>query len=165
MLQTLKEEGVSLQTSMDKTKLKFDELARGFDEIHEMAAVPQFQGPDVAPKVQEDPAPGSAAGNYWRHLPNLEAQLHQTSSRADQLEAELGQDRQELLELKTHLSQMKAEFAKESDHMSRLEDFVRSIAEGPCASVRTGGGFVLDSTAKREAMGLLAGLGRVQMSF
>jgi len=82
-------------------------------------------------------------------------ELRGATARAESLAMETDDDRFELLDLKTHLSRLKADLANESTHGARLEDFVRRIAEGPSASVRCGGGFALDSTAKREAKGLL----------
>lgn len=78
-----------------------------------------------------------------------------TQGRADDLADELVRDKSEMLDLRSHLSRLKADLAGERCHASRLEDFVRQIAEGPSASVRCGGGFVLDSTYKREAISLL----------
>mmetsp|Transcript_35465 Transcript_35465/g.77630 ORF Transcript_35465/g.77630 Transcript_35465/m.77630 type:complete len:778 (+) Transcript_35465:159-2492(+) len=67
------------------------------------------------------------------------------------LAQELASDRGEVAALKLRLAQLQEELAGERWHALHLEAFVQRIAAAPSASVRTGGGFMVDSAAKREA--------------
>merc|ERR1712070_506237 len=68
---------------------------------------------------------------------------------------ELEQERLTLHAVKSTSAQQQAELAAEREHTLKLEAFVRRIANSPSATVRTGSGFAMDSTAKREAAALL----------
>jgi len=128
----LEEQRNGLKSSLEKTHQKFDEVSTQFHKVRDDVGL----GP-----------PGS--------VQNANMELIGAQSRAESLATELEQDRSGLLDMKNHLGQLKADLASEASHAARLEDFVRRIAEGPSAAVRKGGGFVLDSAAKREAAGLL----------
>lgn len=49
----------------------------------------------------------------------------------------------------------RGDLERERAHCLRLEAFIRKIALGPAGSVRTGGGYILDAKAKREAAALI----------
>mmetsp|Transcript_26506 Transcript_26506/g.49966 ORF Transcript_26506/g.49966 Transcript_26506/m.49966 type:complete len:768 (+) Transcript_26506:67-2370(+) len=96
-------------------------------------------------------SPGASGNSAKRSTSGIDA----TNIVAQTLNANLRQEEGELTGLKTHLRKLQDDLVAERGHASRLEDFVRRIAKGPSASVRTGGGFVLDSSAKREAVAIL----------
>lgn len=160
----LADESKALVKSLDVTHMKFNEVSRSFHTARDAACLASSassnpiqqsswreapsQGNDVLPSASPYlVGPGTMIG--------AATELRGATARAESLAIETEDDRFELLDLKNHLSRLKADLANESTHGARLEDFVRRIAEGPSASVRCGGGFALDSTAKREAKGLL----------
>jgi chromosome segregation ATPase len=129
-----------LKASLDKTHHKFNEVFDQFQRMRDEAEHRRFPMNDLS-----EPLP----------LANDPLTVQSAQPRAQSLGNELEQDRAQLLEMKSYLTRLKVDMATETSHASKLEDFVRRIAEGPSTSIRCGGGFILDSTAKREAIGLL----------
>merc|ERR1719498_131127 len=135
----LEDQDKGLQRSLSKTMTKFDELSGLFRQDHDSANIKLLSHAGLGPDG----------------MPNAARELRCTQERGNGLASEIEHDMAELASFKNHLSRLKADIASETAHAARLEDFVRRIAEGPSASIRRGGGYCLDSTAKRTAMGLL----------
>jgi len=153
LMHQLEDQCLGLKRSLEMTHQKFNEVNQKYERTRGVfnrdrdvvATIDPITGRRLAPTAGWGPSA----------MPNSSMELVGAQTRADSLASELAEDRADLADLKTHLSRLKAELSNESSHTSHLEDFVRGIAEGPSASVRRGGGFALDSTAKREAIGLL----------
>jgi hypothetical protein len=101
-----------------------------------------------AADAQKAAFPGSS-------MTSSKAELRGAQTQARAMAEEAQKDDADLINLKSQLSRLKAEMTQETSRAVKLESILRRIAKGPSASVRRGGGFALDSTAKREATALL----------
>ncbi|CAJ1459115.1 unnamed protein product [Effrenium voratum] len=73
--------------------------------------------------------------------------------------ARISEDLVELQQLKKRLAATTVASGQEHKHILKMEDFVRRVANQDARSLRTGGGYILDSLAKAEAKALLQELG------
>eukprot|EP00928_Gymnodinium_smaydae_P036373 TRINITY_DN25437_c0_g1_i1.p2 TRINITY_DN25437_c0_g1~~TRINITY_DN25437_c0_g1_i1.p2 ORF type:complete len:324 (-),score=77.88 TRINITY_DN25437_c0_g1_i1:126-1097(-) len=83
------------------------------------------------------------------------SQLQMAQRRASETSEELEVCRGELSELRASCTRLKEQAAEERAIALRFEALVKRVALAPSSTIRTGGGFFLDSAAKREAMALL----------
>jgi len=127
MVDELAQENASSQDALEKVLGKYNELSR--TAAHEAAKLP--------PEALE--------------YADVDAALN----RGGQLAKELEASRTELAALRAKKTRVQGELAESRGLALRFEDFTRSMAAGPSTSIRTGGGFVLDSAAKREASALM----------
>lgn len=67
----------------------------------------------------------------------------------------LTDDLAELATLKAHLANVQRASRSEQKHATKLEDYVRRVASQDAKTLRTGGGFILNSLAKVEAQAFL----------
>ena len=64
-------------------------------------------------------------------------------------------DLADLAAIKADLSRRRRAAQNEHKHILKMEDFVRKVANQDNKTLRTGGGFVLNSMAKAEAKSLV----------
>lgn len=140
MLQSLEEHNAALQESLDKTVRKFDDVASSYSSAREELRR------SIAPDA---PGPGLAG------QPGASLELASALARIDGLGAEAGEAEGELSGLCHRLGSLRDTLAAERQHAAQLEALVSKLATGPAASVRKGGGFMLDSTVKRDAQLLI----------
>lgn len=134
MLRHLRERNNGLQESLDKTVRKFDEVSTSYAALQR-----ELSRRRAARKAP--PAPH----------PDLPSAL----SRAEGLAAEVAREERELRVLKERLHRLHEEVSRERAHSLNLEDFVKRMATAPATKMRTGGGFDMDYTARREAASLI----------
>lgn len=127
MVDQLAQENTSSRDALEKVLGKYNELSR--TAAHEAAKLP----PEALEYADVDAA----------------------VDRGGQLSKELEASRAELAALRAKKTRVQGELAESRGLALRFEDFTRSMAIGPSTSIRTGGGFVLDSAAKREASALM----------
>lgn len=125
-----------IQNGLSETRRQFEELSRAYG-------------------IARDGLHSAYFTKDAEELADIALQTRNAQTRVASLTRESEEERGQLTSLKNELSCLKADLALESNHALKLERFVRRIAEGPSATMRRGGGFALDSAAKREAAGLL----------
>lgn len=133
----LTEHGESLQESLDETVHKFDDISTSYVALQREL------------RIQT-----SNRRQAGRHHPDLEATL----LRAQSLSQEVDREAHDIQRLNLRLERLHGELMGERRHAAQFEHFVRRIATGPAARMRTGGGFARDCMAKREAAVLVKGL-------
>lgn len=127
MVDQLAHDNTNSQDAMEKVMAKYNDLSR--TSAHEAAKIP----PEAFEYADVDAA----------------------EARTRELAKELEADRAELAVLRAKKTRVQGELAENRGLALRFEDFTRTMAAAPSASIRTGGGFMLDSTAKREALALM----------
>lgn len=135
MVKHLREKNEGLQDSLHRTVRKFDEVSTSYAALQKELTRRQAARTPLPPSPHPD--------------------LLTARSRAGNLVAEVAQEERDLVELKARLHRLREEAAAERAHSSRLEDFIRRMAAAPATKMRTGGGFDLDYTARREAASLI----------
>lgn len=179
MVHRLVDHNHALQDSLDRTTEKYDEvsvaLASRGKELElkrktktaddERVVLNKALGIDPALSSQDPAARGQTAPLVCSQAPPAPGQqgasaldgpaLKAARSRAQVLHSELDKQRAELAVLKAHCGRIQSELIGESGLSLRLENFVRRVASSPSSTVRCGGGFAMDSAAKREAEMLL----------
>jgi len=81
--------------------------------------------------------------------------LSATRARDRGIKLELGAETEELAKLNGSLATVAATNTKERNHILELEDYIRRVATQPTVALRTGGGYLLDNTAKHDAQALV----------
>eukprot|EP00747_Dinoflagellata_sp_TGD_P181917 gnl/TRDRNA2_/TRDRNA2_35925_c1_seq1.p1 gnl/TRDRNA2_/TRDRNA2_35925_c1~~gnl/TRDRNA2_/TRDRNA2_35925_c1_seq1.p1 ORF type:complete len:739 (-),score=151.72 gnl/TRDRNA2_/TRDRNA2_35925_c1_seq1:97-2205(-) len=140
MVKQLTDHNNALQECLDKTIRKFDEVSGTLFELH-----------NSEPKKKDPAAQSSRERDSLISGKDLSTAL----DRAGVLRKEREADEAELDELNNILAQLQDTLAVERNHGSRVEAFVRRIATGPPPTVRAGGGFHTDPSAKVRAAQLL----------
>ena len=87
-----------------------------------------------------------------QQLDEMRAQ-HMASRHASMRSA--ADDLADLAEIKSDLARKQKAARNEHKHILKMEDFIRRVANQDAKSLRTGGGFVLNSMAKAEAQSLV----------
>lgn len=152
-----------LQSSLEKTIRKFDEVAASYVSEDSKSKVSSGAGSVGGGRGTTGSrswtlggAGGGARGSDDASAKaGPGAELGCALTRMQNLATECDRGQRDLTGLKSKLGQLQDDLAAERTHALRLEEFVRRVALGPSASVRTGGGYVLDDTAKREAHALM----------
>eukprot|EP00929_Paragymnodinium_shiwhaense_P028428 TRINITY_DN16477_c0_g1_i1.p1 TRINITY_DN16477_c0_g1~~TRINITY_DN16477_c0_g1_i1.p1 ORF type:complete len:1102 (+),score=238.20 TRINITY_DN16477_c0_g1_i1:137-3442(+) len=163
MVHKLVDKNHSLQDSMDKTMEQFDDVQSSLRQTQEEFSQAQLglckSAAGAAPPAR------CSCGNvfmpdslYCRQCGEKRDDTSELTSAERKIRVaagDLDQERQALHAVKGQSAHLQAELAAEREHTLKLEAFVRRIANAPSSTVRTGGGFAIDSTAKREAAALL----------
>lgn len=134
MIQKLEERNEAMHITLEKTMKKLNDV----QSAYRAAQVEQSRW-------------DATTSRYSEQAPELTRALNRVqtlTAQREQSEAELGG-------LRGQLNRYSEDLKKERNHARKLEDFIRRIAMGPSASVRTGGGYSLDARAKREAASLI----------
>merc|ERR1719324_1150599 len=140
MIEKLEERNEAMHTTLEKTMKKLNEVQSLYTTAK--AEHSQFE---------------ATHNRYSENAPELTRALNRVQTLAaqrEQAEAELGNYR-------TNLRNHQEDLAKERAHSRKLEDYIRRIAMGPSASIRTGGGYCLDARAKQEAAALIREAARI----
>jgi hypothetical protein len=140
MTEKLEERNEAMRITLEKTMKKLNEVQSCYTTAK--AEHSQFE---------------ATHNRYSEQAPELTRALNRVQTLAaqrEQAEAELGGFRGQLRKHQDDL-------AKERSHSRKLEDFIRRIAMGPSASIRTGGGYCLDARAKQEAAALIREAARI----
>jgi len=132
------DKGHGLQSSLDRTVRQFDELSSSYAQV---------QGEMLRAQVLR---------------PRTVHDLDDSIGQAQLIREEVAEEESNLAGLRGKMMSLQDELVKEREASLRLEEFVRKIARGPAARLRTGGGFQLDRTAKSEAIAMLDELRALQ---
>merc|ERR1711972_290040 len=131
MVHELVDKSHALQGSLDRTVCKFDEVSSSYAQV---------QGDLMRSQVLR---------------PRASQDLSDSIGQAREISDEVVDEEKRLAGLRSKVNQLQDALNKERDLAARFEDFVRRVALAPPATMRIGGGFQLDSTAKSEAVALL----------
>lgn len=134
MVEQMNQRNEALRTTLDKTMNKLNDVQTAF-----------------AQRSQEHFEHSSLADRRSEQTPEMLRAL----SRVTNLSAAKTAVERDLGLIQTEAENTKNDLERERAHSLRLEAFIRKIAISPASSVRTGGGYILDSKAKKEAAMLI----------
>jgi chromosome segregation ATPase len=133
MIESLESRNKALRLTLDKTVQKLNDVqSQRADAEKKSAALQNVQG-----RVEQ--------------APELQSALQQI----DVLAASRDRAEEEAAAARTGMLRLQNEVQRERALAAYYENFVRKVATGPEACVRTGGGYLVDSRAKAEAAALL----------
>lgn len=133
----------ALKITLDKTMTKLNEVQEAYD-----ATEAECEENRHANEI------------YINQAPELSKLLNQITLLAQKKEALDAQHQKSTVDL----VQLQDDLGKERAHALRLEGFIRRIATGRAHSIRTGGGYILDAKAKREAAALIKDASKIVVS-